>query len=75
MQVITDILFNLGDVAITCFEFLFETVEGLAYCVRLTAYFISNIPNYFGWLPPEFLAIVVLIFSIAVVYKILGREG
>lgn len=75
MQVITDILLSVGKAALAVARFLMETVDGLAYCVKLTAYFIAKIPDYFSWMPAEFLSIIVLVFSIAVVYKLIGREG
>lgn len=75
MQTIVDFLSSIGNVIVTAYEFLVDTINGIVYVVRILAYFVSNIPYYFEWLPTEFVTIVVMIFSIAVVYKILGREG
>lgn len=75
MQAVLSFLRAAGDVLKSAFEFFVDTVEGLAYIVKLLAYFIEKIPDYFGWLPAEFLTIVVLVFGVAVTYKILGREG
>lgn len=75
MQTIVDFLSSIGNVIVTAYEFLVDTINGIVYVVRILAYFVSNIPVYFAWLPGEFVTIVVMIFSIAVIYKILGREG
>lgn len=75
MQTIVDFLSSIGNVIVTAYEFLVDTINGVVYVVRILAYFVGNIPYYFEWLPSEFVTIVVMIFSVAVVYKILGREG
>lgn len=75
MQTIVDFLASIGNVIVTAYEFLVDTINGLVYVVRILYYFVSNVPLYFDWLPSEFVTIVVMIFSVAVVYKILGREG
>lgn len=75
MEQIIEFLIYIGDVITSVFDFFVDTVEGLAYCVELLAYFTAQIPLYFSWLPSEFVASVVMIFGIAVTYKILGREG
>lgn len=75
MELIIQFLSSLGNAILSVYEFFVDTIQGLAYCVKLLAYFTVNIPDYFGWLPSEFVAIVVMVFGIAVTYKILGREG
>ena len=75
MQVIIEWFQWLGDLVTSLFKFFVDTIEGLVYIVQLLTYFITKIPDYFAWLPSEFLTIVVLIFGVAVTYKILGREG
>lgn len=75
MQTILEWFQWLGDLIVSLFKFFADTIEGLVYIVQLLGYFIAKIPDYFGWLPPEFLTIVVMVFAVAVTYKILGREG
>lgn len=75
MEAIVGFLSSIGNVIVTAFEFLVDTINGIVYIVKILGYFVANIPNYFDWLPGEFVTIVVMIFSVAVVYKILGREG
>lgn len=75
MQTLINFFKGIGTFIGSVFDFIIDTVEGLAYIVKLTVHFTLKIPDYFSWLPPEFLALVALVFSIAVIYKILGREG
>lgn len=75
MRTLIEFFKGIGTFIGSVFDFIIDTVEGLAYIVKLTAHFTAKIPDYFSWLPPEFLAMVVLVFLIAVIYKILGREG
>ncbi len=56
-------------------DFLFGIISDLVYVVGITGDAIIAIPSYFGWLPDEFLTVLLTIFSIVVIYKLLGREG
>lgn len=66
---------SLFDIIGTAFQFLIDTVEGIAFVVQLTAKFLVSLPTYFAWMPVQFKTLVMLVFGIAVTYKILGREG
>lgn len=56
-------------------DFVVDLFEDLVYMIELLGEFIVNIPDYFSWLPGPVIAIIVSIFSIVVIYKIIGREG
>lgn len=75
METLINFFSGIGDSIVSAFEYIIDTVSGLAYCVRLLSYFAAKIPDYFGWLPSEFVVIIGLVFSVAIVYKVLGREG
>lgn len=75
MEAIINFLSGIGELLINVFDFFIDTVSGLAYCVKLLIYFTANIPDYFDWIPDSCLALIVLVFGVAVTYKILGREG
>lgn len=75
MDAIISFLSTIGNVIVTAYQFLVDTINGIAYIVEILGYFLASIPEYFAWLPSEFVTIVVMTFSVAVVYKILGREG
>lgn len=56
-------------------DFVIGFVEDIVTVVKMTASFVAKIPNLFSWLPAEVLAIVVITFSVVVIYKVMGREG
>ena len=72
---IIDFLKMIGDTLVSFFEFAFSLVEDLIYVIKLTGETVTRIPSYFSWLPSEAVAIIVTIFSIVVIYKVIGREG
>lgn len=69
------VLSAIGDAIVHALDFVISFFSDLVYSIQLLGKIVLEIPNYFAWLPPEILAIVVLIFAIVVIYKILGREG
>lgn len=56
------------------FGFVFSLIEDIVYMVQMTAKMLAEIPNYFSWLPYPLLALMVTAITIAVLYKVLGRE-
>lgn len=56
-------------------DFVVDLFQDLIYMIELLGEFIVNIPSYLSWLPAPVIAIIVTIFSIVVIYKIIGREG
>lgn len=75
MEQIVEFLISIGKAIGSAFDFLIDIVDGIAFCVKLLAYFTLNIPDYFSWIPDGAIVAVTLIFGVAVTYKILGREG
>ena len=75
MQAIIDFFNTIGSVISTVINFVVKTFSDLVMMLKLLAKFIVNISSYFGWLPSAVVAVIVTIFSIVVIYKILGREG
>lgn len=75
MQAVIDFLTGIGDGVLAIVDFMGSLIEDILYVVQLTGSFVLKIPEFFDWLPPELLAIVVSLFAVVVVYKILGREG
>lgn len=75
LSAIIDFFTGIADAVTALIDFVFSIISDLVYMVQLTGKFILQIPVYFSWLPGELLALVVLIFSIVVLYKVLGREG
>lgn len=72
---IFDFLEGLWTLVSSVYDFVVGFFEDVVYIIQLTAAFVAKIPDYFSWLPPEALVLVVSIFAIVVIYKVLGREG
>ena len=75
LKTIADFFTSIADVVISLLDFVVGLVEDTVYVVKLCGTFVTKIPVLFSWLPPECLALVVILFSVVVAYKILGREG
>lgn len=75
MQAIIDFFATLGEIITTVVDFVIQLFKDLLFMLQLLAKFVVSIPDYFAWLPAGVVAVIVVIFSIVVIYKILGREG
>lgn len=75
LSTIKDFFLGLADVISSLIDFVISLVEDIVYVVKLCGSFVVKIPDYFTWLPASVLALIITIFSIVVIYKILGREG
>ncbi len=75
MQAIIDFFKGIAEGVGAALDFLLNTIKDLAYMVQLLGQFILDIPAYLSWLPAGVVAIFITIFSIVVIYKIIGREG
>ena len=56
-------------------DFLVGIIMDLLYVVGLLGSLLVKLPDMIGWLPSACITLTVTIFSIVVIYKILGREG
>lgn len=75
MGAIIDFFTGIGDAIGTVINFVVQLFTDMLTMLQLLAKFIGDIPSYFGWLPSSVVAVVIIIFSIVVIYKIIGREG
>lgn len=75
MQSILDFLKGIGDLIAGAIQFVIDFFADVVYVIQLTAKFFAQIPEYFSWLPAEILIVLILIFTVVVLYKVLGREG
>lgn len=74
MQAITDFFNMVGSIISTAIKFVISLFQDLLFLIQLLGNFLANLPTYFSFLPSTVTASVLLIFSIAVIFKILGRE-
>lgn len=75
MQAIINFFSGIVDAVSAALDFLIGIVKDLVYVIQLTGKFLLQLPSYFSFLPSQLVSMVLLIFSIVVIYKILGREG
>lgn len=75
MDTIINFFSTLGEIINTIIGFVVSFFQDVVYVITLTGKFLGQIPSLFSWVPAEMLVILVSIFSIVVIYKILGREG
>lgn len=66
---------GIGNAITSVIDFVIGFFQDLVYLIQLTGRFLAQIPNYFSWLPSVVVTMLIVLFSIVVVYKILGREG
>ena len=75
MQAIVNFFGGLFEIILVPIKFLISFIGDIVYVIQLTGNFVVNIPSYFGWMPSAYVSIIISIFSVVVIYKILGREG
>lgn len=75
MQALIDFFSGIGEMISGAIDFVIGFFSDIVYMIQLTGKFLLQIPSYFSWLPAEVLAVIILTFTIVVIYKVLGREG
>ena len=75
MQALVEFIKGIAEAVTAAIDFLFGIIEDLVYMVKLLGEFILQIPAFLSWLPASIVTIFITIFSIVVIYKIIGREG
>lgn len=74
LEDIFDVVSKIGDFISTAWDFVMDFLSDTFEMIKLVGDTVAKLPDYVNWLPAEFVAIVVGIFSVVVIYKILGRE-
>lgn len=75
MKALVEFIKGIAEGVSAAIDFLFGIIQDLVYMVQLLGQFILDIPAYLSWLPSAVVAIFITIFSIVVIYKVIGREG
>lgn len=74
LETIKDFIMALFQPILSLFDLIISFVQDIVYVVKLVGAFVVNIPSYFDWLPTGVVALIVSIFTVVVIYKIMGRE-
>ena len=75
MDALISFFTGIGDAIVSAFDFVISFFSDLIYTIQLLGKVILSIPNYISWLPSPVVTLLLTLFSIVVIYKILGREG
>lgn len=75
MRAIIKFFTGIADLLSGAIDFLIGFIADIVYLVRLTGKAVSAIPGLFALLPSSAVALIGVIFTVVVLYKILGREG
>ena len=74
IQAIVDGIKALVEGFTTVFNFITDFFADLVFVISTVGNFVIKIPGYFMWLPTELVVLVVLLFSVVVIYLIIGRK-
>lgn len=75
MSVIIDFFSGLFDTIANMVLYFINLLKDMVYVLKLLRTFVWKLPELFMWLPGTLVAMLVVVFSIVIIYKILGREG
>lgn len=75
MQAIYNFFNSIIDALVFLVRIISDFLKDISYLVQITGSIVRELPTFFSFLPSSLLAVLTLIFSIVVIYKILGREG
>ena len=65
---------SLVDGFTAVFDFIVDFFSDLVFVIKTVGNFVIKIPGYFMWLPTELVVLVALLFSVVVIYLIIGRK-
>lgn len=74
MQAIINFFTGFIDAIGQIIDFIIDFFADLVFVITTLGQFILEIPGYFVWLPGEIIALILTVFSIVVIYMILGRH-
>lgn len=75
LETIKNFFLGIANVTTSLIDFVVGFVGDIVYIVKLSGSFVAKIPSLFSWLPRGVIAMIVLIFTVVVIYKVMGREG
>lgn len=75
MDAVISFFQGIGNAITSAFDFVVSLVSDIVYLIQLTGKFLGQLPGYFSWMPAEISTLLLILFTIVVLYKILGREG
>lgn len=74
MTAIVNFFKGFANIISSVIDFVIDFFMDLVYVIGLLGQFVVEIPGYFTWLPSEITALVVICFSLVVIYMVLNRK-
>lgn len=74
MSTLIQFISGIGDVVFAAFEFLSSLIKDTLYVAQLAAQAVASVPDYLSFFPQEILALIVVLFTLVIIYLILGRQ-
>lgn len=75
MNAILNFFEGIGNVILAVIEFVVSFFGDLVWIVRTALWAVGQIPSLISWIPGPIMSVMLVIFSVVVIYKIMGREG
>lgn len=74
LKKIWNVVKDIGEFLKNTVDFILDLFEDLVYVTKLLGDVVKDIPEYLGLFPTVIVSGVLVLVSIAVIYKLLGRE-
>lgn len=75
MQGILNFFQGIGDAIVAVIDFVISFFGDIVYLIQLLGKAVVSLPSFIDWLPAEMVTLLIVLISVVVIYKILGREG
>lgn len=75
LDAIKDAVNDIVDFISLIFDFIKGLIEDIVNLTTTVSDTVAKIPKFFEWMPDYLIVGVIALFSVVVIYKILGREG
>lgn len=72
---IFDTISKIGDAIVWFFQFIVGIVKDIAYVIELTGTALLHLDDWFYAMPSIITSILAVFFTVAVLYKVLGRDN
>ena len=75
MNAIINFFEGIGDVILAVVQFVISFFSDIVWIINTLVWAVGQIPSLLAWIPGPIQAIILVTFSVVVIYKIMGREG
>lgn len=65
---------GIGQAINTVIDFVISFFQDTVWIIKTVGWAFRQVGNLFSWIPPELLTVVTIIFTVVMIYKIMGRD-